>query len=318
MEALPRLDIKDVGRISPVKALDALLTDFLSLMHEKDVKFAFQAINFANLAIVADRFDALETVKSYVHRKKLLIGIENRTTPGKVDANLSEDKVRQRLLIAILLDFPFWLDRYSHRLVMKGWVGMERNTSGALWWDLPSQVEEEIACRREYVLETIQSLQSHFLALYTSRERQCKMGYDNSAQCDSFQLGEMIRFFTRIGTLHLQGTIASSDEESQLPCQDDLTTLLDTLRQVPEYQIDRFHTHCGIRTKIIPLIDAIQLSHLGICAECWASNRKESSWLEAKRPLVWSKQDLPLKGRPIGHRHYLVRDIFMASERCWS
>lgn len=314
---LPILNIRDIGRISAVKTLDALLTDFLYILHEKDAQIFPPIVNFANLAIVADRFDALDVVKSYFKRKKMIRALDGRTTP-KWDANLTEEKVRQRILVAVLLDYPPWVEKYSARLITKGWVGRDSDVSTPLWWDLPSRIEEELAYRRECILETIQSVQSHFCALYTARDRQCRLCYDNSMQCDSFQLGEMVRFFTRVGTLQLQGTIFDANE-SPTPYHDDLFMLLDVLRQVPEYQIDRFHNHCGIRTRITPLLDLLQecFQYIGICPECWQEARGEYAWIESKRPLLWKRLDLRLK--PQGHstRHADIQAMFTATERHW-
>ncbi len=314
---LPTLSIEDVGRIS-VKSLGPLLADFFHVLHGMNIQNPPPIANLANIAIVADRFDALEMVKTYVQRKKTFRTLEGKTT-AKQDQALSEEKVRQRLLVGLLLDDSSWVDKYSFRIMSKGWVGKDVPISAALWWDLPSRIEEELAYRRDCVLETVQSLLSHFLTLYTSRERQCKLGYDSSPQCDSFQLGEMMRFFVRTGTLQLRGTIIDTEEPPE-SYAGDLDHLLDTLRQVPEYQIDKFHSHCGIRTKLVPLLDLLQrhLSHAGICIECWQDRRLDYAWLGAKRPLLWKKEDRRLLKYGHGDLHVGTRDLFTATERAWS
>ena len=316
-DELPILDIKDLGRIS-VKSIGPLGTDFLNILHGKDTQTHPPVVNLANLAIVADRFDALDIVKSYVRRKKTIRALDGKTTP-KVDAALNEDKVRQRLLVGVLLDYAPWVEKYTARLIAKGWTGKESDISTALWWDIPFRIEEELAYRRDCVLETIQSLQSHFLSMYASRERQCKLGYESSLQCDSFQLGEMVRFFMRVGTLQFQGTmIDSSDPPAAY--DGDLYVLLDTLRQVPEYQIDKFHSHCGIRTRMVPLLDMIQecLSSVGVCFDCWQEDRTQAAWILSNRPLLWKKQAFRLKGQGHDSRHADIRAMFTAAERDWS
>ena len=314
---LPVLDIKDLGRIS-VKSIDSLVTDFLYILHGKDTQTFPPVVNLANLAIVADRFDALEIVKNYVRRKKMIRALDGKTTP-KADAALSEEKVRQRLLVGVLLDYAPWVEKYSARLITKGWVGKETDVSTALWWDIPSRIEEELAYRRSYVLETIQSLQSHFLSMYTTRERQCKLGYESSVACDSFQLGEMVRFFMKVGTLQFQGTIIDANDPPA-SYTGDLYVLLDTLRQVPEYQIDKFHTHCGIRTRLVPLLDTIQecLQFVGLCFDCWQEDRQKTAWMLCKRPLLWRKQTFRFKNSGHDHKHADVRAMFTAVERDWS
>lgn len=316
---LPAIYIEDVGRISAVKSIEPLCTDFLNILHGKDPQTSLPPVaNLANLAIVADRFDALDTVRGYIRRRKIPRAIDGKTTP-KADNSLTEEKVRQRVLVAVLLDYGHWLEKYSARMITKGWVGKEANESAALWWDLPSRLEEELTIRRDSILDTFQSLQALFLRLYTSRERQCKLGYDSSGQCDSFQLGEMIRFFTKSSTLKLQGTIFDTTEPP-VPFEDDIFNLIDALRQVPEYQIDRNHSHCGIRTRLIPILDLIteSLYHVGICSECWSQNRLEHAWMEGKPPLTWKKQTHRL--RNLGHRdvHANVRSLFTATDRDWS
>jgi hypothetical protein len=316
---LPVLSIKDIGRIS-VKLIEPLLTDFLYILHGKDTQTFPPVANLANLAIVADRFDSLDAVRNYIRRKKMIRALDGKMTP-KADAALSEEKARQRLLVGVLLDYAPWVGKYTARLITKGWTGRETDTSTALWCDIPSRIEEEMAYRRSCVLETIQSLLSHFLSMYTSRERQCKLGYESSVACDSYQLGEIVRFFMRVGTLQLQGAVIHSADPPE-PYNGDIYTLLDTLRQVPEYQVDKFHTHCGIRTKLVPLLDMLQecLQFVGVCFECWQQDRSQASWMMSNRPLLWKRQDFRLRGHGHGHdsRHGEIKAMFTAAEREWN
>lgn len=318
-EELSVIHIEDIGRISAVKSIEPLCTDFLHILHGKEPQTSLPPVaNLANLAVVADRFDALDTVRAYVRRRKIPRAIDGKTS-SKADSSLSEEKVRQRVLVAVLLDYGPWLEKFSARMITRGWVGKEADESAALWWDLPSRLEEELALRRDCILDTFQSLQAYFLRLYTSRERQCKLGYDSSAQCDSFQLGEMIRFFTRSGTLQLQGTILDA-AEPPAPYEGDIFNLIDLLRQVPEYQIDRNHSHCGIRTRLIPSLDLIteSLYCVGICPDCWSQNRLAHAWMDGKPPLTWKIQTHRLRNP--GHResHANVRALFTATDRDWT
>jgi len=335
VEELPHVTIVDIGRISMVSTIKNITADFLRALHGLDLSTASPPIpNLANLAIVADRFDALASFSKYVRRRRYLQSIDGKAR-NKSGANLPEERVRQRLLIGIMLDHAPWVTTYSKRLIVSGSTRWKPDATddhrAALWWDIPQGIEDELICRRECVLETINSLQSHFLKLYTSGERQCKLGYDNSVQCDSFQLGEMVRFFIRLGTLRLQGTIY--DSEIPQAYAGDIDRLIDTLRQCPSYQIDRNHAHCGLRSRLIPLLDLIQ-NHLsldagsldvGICADCWQNHRAEYSWSEAKRPLLWTRSNLTrrkMQGEAQGSlclaRHHSVRDMFTAVERDWT
>ena len=332
---LPHLKITDVGRISAVKSIDVLMTDFLRMLHGQDISNLQPPLaNVANLCIVADRFDALDVVRRYFQSRKTLQLLDSKGPTGAASRSLPEEKTRQRLLVGLLLDDASWAWSASLRLVQQGWVGREVPDDAALWWDLPNGIEEELLYRRECVLDTIQSLQSYFLRLYTSsRERQCRLGYDSSTECDIFQLGQMIRFFDKIGTLSLAGTILplsysdEAPEQQQQPYHGDIIHLLDSMRQCPEYQIDKNHSHCGLRTRLMPLLDLVEhsLTEIGICASCWRDARPEYAWGHSKRPLIWRfGPDVMGRGgagarRSLAHpvRHQEVRDMFTAQERLW-
>jgi hypothetical protein len=319
-ELLPTIRIEDLGRISAVKSIEPLLTDFFNILHGHDTASAPPVGNLANLAIVADRFDALDAVATYMRRKRILKTIDAKTLP-KQDIALTEERVRQRTLVALLLDYPPWLEKYSIRIIVKGWVSREADLTEPLWWDLPLRIEEELAFRRNCILETIQSLQDYFLGLYSSRTRMCRLGYDSSPECDSFQFGEMARFFLRSGTLKMQSSIIAS-EDPPAPYDGDLTHLIEKLKQIPEYQVNSHHSHCGIRTQIVPLLDLIAatIQQVGICGECWNEDRRAYAWNEAKRPLIWKRAgSQPVGSREVDHgrRHVGVREMMMAGVREW-
>ena len=143
---------------------------------------------------------------------------------------------------------------------------------------------EELAYRRESILASISSLQSYYLQKYVSGRRQCRLGYDSSPQCDSFQLGEMLRFFTRKGTLELRSQIVEHDYPLSYPGSID--QLLVSLKECPSYQIDSNHKHCGLRTKLIPALESIQwlyqqAGQVGLCLSCWRTERLGVSWHES-------------------------------------
>lgn len=343
---LPRIPIVNAGRIAISKAssIRNLVADFLRAIHGLDLAVTSPPIaNIANLAIVADRFDAVDCVAKYVQKKKFLQLTEAKSK-GRASPALTEERVRQKLLIGLLLDHPPWVTRYSKHLIIRDSVqwrpDAEEDHTKALWWDLPNGLEDEMIQRREYILETINSLQAHFLRLYLSGDRQCKLGYDTSLQCDSFQLGEMIRFFTKIDTLRMQGKIYDNTEPTYY--QGDIERLLSTLRQTSSYQIDSNHAHCGLRVRLMPLLDMLQdqlslssgNSDIAICGECWTDHRSEYAWSLAKRPVLWTvprhlpaprtaatngvvKRQQGVPGGCLG-RHLVVRDMFMAVEKNWT
>ena len=59
------------------------------------------------------------------------------------------------------------------------------------------QCIDELVVRRDYVLDTLQSIALHFINLYSSTDQQCKLGYANSRVCDLYQLGEILKFFKK-------------------------------------------------------------------------------------------------------------------------
>jgi hypothetical protein len=174
-------------------------------------------------------------------------------------------------------------------------------------------------------------MQTQFLKLYTGVERQCRLGYDSSSQCDVYQLGEMVRFFAKIDTLRLEGIICGAD--SYEPYHGSLQRLLDMLRQSPTYQIDKNHSHCGLRTKLAPLLNQLEpylvignTLDIGICGECWQAHRTRYAWLEAKRLVLWRAPVVSsTSGKSRGAAgsetcldfHVKVRDMFTASSRDW-
>lgn len=159
-------------------------------------------------------------------------------------------------------------------------------------------------------MNTITDLQAHFLRVYgaleddTERERslsktnmpptavvsntrpiQCRWGFSNSRACDSYHLGEMVRFFSlRSKTIFLGSTLidpqtevegeeeeeeeeeGEEDEEEELDensisatgiASTDIPSITALLRQIPDYQIDPNHTGCGIRRRLLPALDCI-------------------------------------------------------------
>lgn len=113
------------------------------------------------------------------------------------------------------------------------------------------------------------------------REFQCRCGFGNSNACDAFHLGQMVRFFAiRTKTVFLGSSLLDSeftldsDEEDGYGNGDgdgeteatttttspptDVTAIIASLKQLPDYQIDSNHTGCGIRRRIVPALDCIE------------------------------------------------------------
>ncbi len=179
-------------------------------------------------------------------------------------------------------------------------------------------------------------MQQHFLRLYTSRTRQCQLGYDSSASCDSYQLGETIKFLSSRNLLFLVDFSPGSFELLPDLAGMDIGRLLSILKQCPSYQIDKNHTNCGLRTRIIPILDYIQsmLSSnvVSIARSAWKNDREATSWLlssegsddghgRAGKPFrftrsVASDSRLRYEGAMAADR--LARELFTASSWDWT
>lgn len=189
-EDLPRVKITDIGQTAALKSIRPLVVDFLRIVHGYDVLRAVKQpppVNIANLAVLADRFDCVDSVKSWATSKANVMPRIHASLPV-----YDEEVYRQRLVTCLFLGNESRLLAYSSHLILQGsemWSSRAPGGTHALWWDLPLGIEEELQTRRSYVLDAVLSLQDHLLSLYTSRSRQCKLGYDTSPQCDSFQLG---------------------------------------------------------------------------------------------------------------------------------
>ncbi|KAI9721849.1 MAG: hypothetical protein M1812_002185 [Candelaria pacifica] len=337
-DELPQITIIDVGQTSEVNLFEEVLMDLLRILHNLEIKPGRPSTSYlANITIVADRFEALPVVADYIKRRKFLkrLDVKPKLLEGYRKA-ISEERLRQRLLIGSLLDYPNWVESASERLIIGSQQvkdpqgGVSRAADDAMWWDLPGCLEDELSYRRECILDTINSLQLHFVQLYTSKARQCKLGYDSSAQCDSFQLGEMIRFFTRMGTMRFQGLIHDTSEAAE-PYGGDIQQLLENLRQCPSYQIDRNHTHCGLRVRLLPALTCIQRwidYGARICGTSRENNRGTYAWTKYEKVAKWrflevpnfgqTKESIMSRGSSCNSIHNGSRELFTAKERDWT
>ncbi len=169
------------------------------------------------------------------------------------------------------------------------------------------------------MLETIGSISTYFIDLYTGKQPQCKLGYGKSRQCDSFQLGEMIRHFSRKELLRIQSTIGP--DHGQALCTDHIVQILEKLRQCPSYQIDTNHGHCGLRSRLLPLLDHLwPRIEMGICLKCWNKDRRKESWLTNPTGGNWhvpnsSKLE---SSKDMCRRHAKLKAMFTPEDRIWT
>ncbi|KAK2751022.1 hypothetical protein FQN57_000097 [Myotisia sp. PD_48] len=272
----------------------------------------------ASLIVLSDRFSSQDALEHALwmnqNKNKTIHRLLNLSTNN-------EERIREGIYVAWFLKDVQSIRRLSHNLVVNGSVNWTSDKSVSvpgldrpLWWHLPGGVEEELQLRHQCVLDKINELQTYFLRCYgavhspqpsspnilypAGRQLQCRRAYENSRACDSFHLGEMIRFLTtRSKTLSLESTIPGSEpginrsmegdnyginaddhyatEHSGAAHPTNLNTIISSLKQCPEYQIDSNHLGCGIRRRLVPILDCIEsytslgpkALTLGICLE---------------------------------------------------
>lgn len=95
----------------------------------------------------------------------------------------------------------------------------------------------------------------------------------------------MLKFFTSKELMGVVDFGPSSLDNIPDSSVIDIDEILGTLKQVPSYQIDKYHTNCGIRTRLDPIIEYIRstLSStvLSISQTEWKSNRVSVTWIPA-------------------------------------
>ncbi|KAI1322704.1 hypothetical protein F5Y16DRAFT_415588 [Xylariaceae sp. FL0255] len=285
------------------------------------------------LAVLADRFDCAAAVAKHiiagglkfkwpVTTRSVANGINNSSSNSVTNSNNSsgnsnpvaqisradENVLRQKILVSWLLDMPVRFKAATRELIMNGscqWGFFgSREERGkeetATWWYLQDGLEEELEYRRTRILRTIASVQNHFITLYTSSarrgSRQCKLGYDSSVSCDSFQLGEIFKFLSSRDLLFAADfspdSVYGMPDTSRLPIE----SILATLRQCPSYQIDKNHTNCGLRTRLLPILDFLQAllsaNSVPLTRAQWkdTSGRTAHAWLPGSEE-DWEKEN---------------------------
>ncbi|KAI1269650.1 hypothetical protein F5Y18DRAFT_414571 [Xylariaceae sp. FL1019] len=355
IEELPWIRIHDDDQATSYAYREHVFADLLRILHGQDAKTSQPQLTMSfvtALAVMADRFDCAAAVSRYVSTGlKFKWPVASRPKPVKDDGNgngnggmsrASENTLRQRILVSWLLNMPVRFQTATKELIMNGscqWSSFaadENEAFSATWWYLQDGLEQELQYRRNCVLNTIASVQRHFISLYTSRSaRQCKLGYDSSVACDSYQLGEIFKFLMNKGLLFLvdfsPGSFDSIADTSLLP----VDNVIATLRQCPSYQIDKHHTNCGLRTRILPILDFIQgllsANSVPITRASWTNNRQTHAWMTAEslepngkldeRVFRFTRNlagDQRLRFENAMGADKFARDVFTASSWDWS
>ncbi|KAM7217153.1 hypothetical protein V8F06_007444 [Rhypophila decipiens] len=300
---LPRVKIGIDDEATQLAGQEAVFGDLLRLLHGQVMMTDPLSLAYlSTLAVLADRFGCAESVGKSLHGQLKFKSFKwpatqvrlAREEDGVALTRAAEDLLRQKIYVSWLLDLPLRFQKATGELIMYGsrqWKDEENEedleSNAAAWWYLPDELEDELKYRRTCILNTIASIPQHFIALYSgtspSRTRQCKLGYDSSASCDSYQLGETLKFLLKRNLV----TLSYFSSPSSLPLSDhpttEITHLLAVLKQFPGYQIDKNHTNCGPRTRLKPILDFMtpMVSHksVSIARLDWVKRRDEVSWL---------------------------------------
>ncbi|KAI0968013.1 hypothetical protein F4678DRAFT_231616 [Xylaria arbuscula] len=300
---LPWIVIQDDDEATSYAFRELVFADLLRILHGAEAKTPQAQITMSfvtTLAVFADRFDCAATISKYVATGlKFKWPVTNRVRPVRDDGSgnvggmsrAAENVLRQKILVSWLLNQPGKFQAATRELIMNGscqWSSFgeeEDESTSATWWYLQDGLEQELQYRRNSVLNTLASVPRHFLQLYTSSrgQRQCKLGYDSSVACDSYQLGEMFKFLANKGLLFLvdfsPASLDAVADTALLP----VDHVLSTLRQCPAYQIDKNHTNCGLRTRLLPILDFIQAllsaNSIPVSRAAWKNDRAAHAWM---------------------------------------
>ncbi|CAG8260360.1 unnamed protein product [Penicillium olsonii] len=276
---------------------------------ENQLKYQSSSL-IARLIELADSFNSPRIVRDMLRRVGYSYGKAKSAPLTKFNAALlsaKEDRIRQIIFISTFLGDARVTRVMTHTLIVVGskfWTnGLESPEGDYLRWKyLPNGLEEEIYHRRQLVLNTITDIQAHFLRVYGgmedtentkstpsrtlgaafttsapallhSRQFQCRGGFNNASQCDLFQLGQMVRFFSvRAKTIFLGSTLLdpdfsetpedehileSNNDQSAGPASD-ITAIISSIKKYPDYPIDEAHTGCGVRRRIMPALECVE------------------------------------------------------------
>ena len=322
--ALPRVQIRDEEDATRTYGREIVFRDLLQIMHGAEHLTKIITLHYLTvLVVMADRFDCLNSssnsanttnpISRYFHSN-----FKKFKYPATFD-RLHEEDLRQKIYIYHNTQQDFAFEVATKELILRGssqWSPVEEENlaTSAMWWDLPGGLEgicqspfyraeanfaqAELEHRHKRILLTIARLQSQILQRYTSRDRQCQLGYADSPACDSFQLGEAIKFLSRKNLF----TVTSPDDSDYVwpPAYHlgEIESLISLLRQCPEYQINGNHHHCGIRSILIPRLECLERlmnQGAGMNRYNWQCLRERETWQveEKATQQAWDSYLLP-------------------------
>jgi hypothetical protein len=148
---LPTVCLGDVGILPARVSNKDAFAHFLQLLHGSAfVDRKLTAFHIGCLAVIADRFDAVEVVASSIRRQ----GLDRRAwKENRKKGRLSKREIpcRQRLFAGIVFGFPEWVLTTSHLLVVDGSERWREDDSagsrhGSGWGDFleNKQMDEDV------------------------------------------------------------------------------------------------------------------------------------------------------------------------------
>lgn len=152
-QELPWVKIVDDDEATRSIGREDAFGDLLRILHGVDTitkPFLFSYV--VNLAVLADRFDCAPPVSRYLTKLKPKWPMTQRRAPrddGVCLNRATEEVLRQKILVAWLLDQPLRLAAATRELIMYGSVRWgtfpepETEAYGATWWDLQDDLESK-------------------------------------------------------------------------------------------------------------------------------------------------------------------------------
>ena len=148
--SLPKISVADVGRFPTGTSNKSILSHFFRILHDPH----YSSLNVATplvvalLAIVADRFDAVVPIATFVRANKKAMKAILKNRDEISDGKVTEEVIRQNILSGLLLHIDDLVLHWSARLIVEGssqWhVEDEHDSKLELqWWNLPDAIESE-------------------------------------------------------------------------------------------------------------------------------------------------------------------------------
>ena len=140
---LPKIFVSDIGQVPEGVSTDSVVVLFLRILHNENASWPTPRLSFvALLAIVADRFAATTPIANYVIQRNW----KTKLFVQKGPPLLTETRIRQQLLVGLILRFPDWVREFSAGLIVQGsekWGEPceDSKENEALWWNLPNNLE---------------------------------------------------------------------------------------------------------------------------------------------------------------------------------